>query len=139
MKKSALRMLAIILTLCTLFAIPAIAATKASYQFSAYELIPTYTSNGELSAYVMISATGPMDKLGCTKIRIYEKIGSAWSLVGSFSESDTGMMLRDAFYFSVTKYCDANENSEYKVEATIYAKDYSGGSDTRTITTYLYT
>lgn len=108
---------------------------RASDQIASYSVIVTPTS-GTLNVNFSVSGTGPMEKIGCESIEVYEKSGTRWTLVDSMDEDDRGMSRYNAITNKNTIRFDAEAGVEYKVIVTVFAED-SAGRDTRTRTLYV--
>lgn len=116
--------------------VPAFAAeTRASSQIFHYSMDATM-SKGTIKVYFSVDGVGTMQKIGCESIYIYEKSGTRWSLVESFSESDSGMSKTRSVGHVNTIYYGGEADVEYKVVVTVFAED-SSDRDTRTKTFYV--
>ena len=139
MKKRTLQFVAVFCVLAMLLSIPAMAAEQASYYLTSYDSESVHVGDGEISINFDVTATGIMDKVGATEIIVYENVLGNWALYYSFDENDTDMISRDDYFHAGTVYCPGYENGYFKVVTYIYAEDYSGGSDMRSLVDYVYT
>lgn len=137
--KKRIRAIALALVAVLLFSSTAYASTRASKQLTSYRVSPYYTSSGNITVSLSVVATNVMDEVGCSSLYVYEKIGSTWYLLASFNKNDTGMISYDSMHHGAAVSCDGYANGEFMVSATIFATDYSGNTDSRNITEYLYT
>lgn len=138
MKKTSHRLLALICILCILCS-SVLASSQASNQLMSYQADVRHIGSGELEILVSVQAVDTMDTLGASNIFVYQKIGSRWTAIDSVSSSYPGMTSKDTLFHDSYVYLDTVEDSYLKVEVVIYAKDYSGESDARVLTYYVYT
>lgn len=79
-----------------------------------------------------------MKKLGASKIRISERDGTdGWIIAEVFTSSDAGMTASGRNFYGNTKYFNGVSGTYYKVEITVFATDYDGITDSRTVTCYV--
>jgi hypothetical protein len=110
----------------------------ASDQLGAYDSNVAATGNGKLAIQFSVEGTGIMKKIGSSEIIIYEKYGKdGWMIVGAFTEKDKGMTTSGQNSYGTTMYFSGTSGKEYKVSVTIFATDYDGVTDSRTITNYI--
>ncbi len=110
----------------------------ASDQLHAYDSNVIATGGGKLAIQFSVEGTGRMKSIGASKIRISERYGTdGWMTAGVFTSSDTGMTVSDRNSYGNTMYFDGVSGTYYKVEVTIFATDYDGVTDSRTITNYV--
>lgn len=138
MRKNVLRFI-VTITIISLLCTSVFASTSASAQLASYEARVRHLGDGELEIFISVFAVDDMDTLGALSILIYQKNGSAWIACDSVSSSYPGMTTNDSTMHEDYVYIDTYEDSELKVEVIIYAKDYSGSSDSRVLTYYVYT
>lgn len=131
MKKRSI-FLAILLLVCSFsMTVPAYAATNASDQISSYFMDVVPTSNSQIAIEFSITASYKMAVIGAQAITIYEKSGSSWTYVKSFSQNDDGMTRTNAYNYGNTIYYNGKSGTEYKVYVAVFAKDSAGASDSR--------
>ena len=121
------------------FLIPYVSATEiqpyASDYFLTYSVSASSPSSKELKIRYDITPAGLMDQLGVSKIRVYKSNGSlVRTITGTTSNGllhkNTGNRVIDTYSVN-----NLTSGQSYYAEVDIYAKD-SGGSDSRTLTTY---
>lgn len=123
------KILAVCLAACMLLTLPIYASTtRASEQLHKYGVNVTRPS-GKLSVTITVSGTVGVTKAGCETIRIYEKVGSFWVMREELREDDPDMFVYSKIYLDTHTF-DANDNSEYRVDVTIFAEN-ADGRDTR--------
>ena len=123
------RILAICLTICLLLTLPIYASsTRASEQLNSYG-VDVNRPTGEIYVTVHVSGTVGVTKTGCQTVRVYEKVGSFWVMRDELREDDANMVFNSRIYL-YTHTFDANDNSEYRVDVTIFAEN-ADGRDTR--------
>ncbi len=126
-----IRIISIIMAFALLLSIGAIASTeRASDEISRYDIRVTPMS-GSINVKASVYGNGPMDKLGCESIYVYEYRSAAWTLVGHDDESDPDMYMENSAGYLVNKQYDTRAGREYKVIVTIFAEK-DGVRDTRT-------
>lgn len=115
------------------------ASTFASNQLASYEADVVHLGNGELEILVSVFAVDRMDILGASNIFVYQQFGNTWSIIASAGTNYPGMTTSDSSIHEDYVYINTVEDTYLKVEVVIYAKDYSGESDARVLTYYVYT
>ena len=93
-KKQPVRILLVLLCMTMLCSIPVYAAeTRASDRIyrSAVSLSPK--SNGDLSVYFSVQATGIMEKIGASSVVIQRSYGNGWVTEYTFNTSNTPALL----------------------------------------------
>lgn len=138
MRKNILRIVVLICTL-SLLCTSVFASLDASAQLASYESRVRHLGEGELEVFISVFAVDDMDVLGASNVFIYQKNGSSWIACDSVNSSYPGMITRDSTIHEDYVYINTYEDSELKVEVIIYAKDYSGASDSRVLTYYVNT
>ena len=124
------RMMAICLVVCMLLTLPILASSaRASEQLTSYGVNPTRPSDDTIYVTVQVSGKLGVTKTGCEIIRIFEKVGSFWVMREELREDDANMVANSRVYL-YTHTFDANANSEYRVDVTIFAEN-ADGRDTR--------
>lgn len=110
----------------------------ASDQLDAYDADAIACGDGRLAIEFSVEGTAIMKSIGASKITIYEKYGTnGWIIAGAFTEKDKGMKVSGKNSYGTTMYFDGVSGTEYKVNVTIFATDYSNVTDSRTITCYV--
>lgn len=138
MKKKFLRCL-VLLCVLSLVCAPIHAATYASDQLSSYEADVRHLGNGELEVLVSVFGVNRMSLIGASNIFVYQNLGNTWSICASVGSSYAGMTTSDSSIHDDYVYINTLEDAYLKVEVVIYAEDYSGASDSRVLTYYVYT
>lgn len=138
MKRSVKR---IVISLCilSLLCSSALAATEASSTINSFETNAYHSGGGTISILVSVFAKDYMERLGASHVYVYEKVGSAWIIYDSFTQTDPGMTSTDSAMHHQYVSCDAYTGGEFKVDVIIFAKSYSGESTSRSETHYVYT
>lgn len=133
-KKRPVRILLVLLCMTMLCSIPAYAAeTRASDRIYRSAVSLSKKSNGDLSVYFSVQATGIMEKIGATSVAIQRSSGSGWTTEFTFSTSNTPALLaEDTDWKGMTlTYSPRYTGVEYRAVAMIYAKDAEGISTQR--------
>jgi len=133
-KKRPVRILLVLLCMTMLCSIPAYAAeTRASDRIYRSAVSLSKKSNGDLSVYFSVQATGIMEKIGATSVAIQRSSGSGWTTEFTFSTSNTPALLaEDTDWNGMTlTYLPRYTGVEYRAVAMIYAKDAEGISTQR--------
>lgn len=133
-KKRPVRILLVLLCMTMLCSIPAYAAeTRASDRIYRSAVSLSKKSNGDLSVYFSVQATGIMEKIGATSVAIQRSSGSGWTTEFTFSTSNTPALLaEDTDWNGMTlTYSPRYTGVEYRAVAMIYAKDAEGISTQR--------
>jgi len=141
LKKAKSRFVAMFLLISCMLTITANAqgiTPYASDQIDAYDSNVVATGNGKIAIQFSVEGTGIMKKIGASEIIIYEKYGKdGWMIAGAFTEKDKGMTVSGQNSYGTTMYFNGTSGVEYKIEVTIFATDYDGVRDSRTITNYV--
>lgn len=135
-KKRPVRILLVLLCMTMLCSIPAYAAeTRASDRIYRSAVSLSKKSNGDLSVYFSVQATGIMEKIGATSVAIQRSSGSGWTTEFTFSTSNTPALLaEDTDWNGMTlTYSPRYTGAEYRAVAMIYAKDAEGISTQRLV------
>lgn len=138
LKKTLIRFI-VFVCLISLLCPSVFAITDASDQLASYEADVRHIGNGSLEVLVSVLATNDMALLGASNIFVYYKVGGVWVTCETISSDYPGMTTEDSLLHEDYVYFDTIEDSYLKVEVVIYAKDYSGESDARVLTYYVYT
>lgn len=139
MHHKAIRFLAIILILATLFSIGSLAAyvppdtPDASAYISSYLVRILNGGSGTLKVDFNVTGTGTMTKIGATCIKIYKCDGTYVATIWSTDSGRSGMLGSNKAYHSDVENYTVTPGSYY-VKVSIYAKN-SSGYDVITVTT----
>lgn len=128
--------LIVAITCTIMFIVPVLSAdTRASAQIAAYnmEVIPL---TDELAIYITITGNGPVNKIGCESIYIYELVQSRWVLRETMLEDDPGMSSDDTYAHKNVICWDSSRGTHYKVEVTVFGEN-DAGRDTRSETFFV--
>lgn len=110
----------------------------ASDQIHAYDGDAIACGGGKIAIEFSIEGTGRMKSIGASKIRISERYGDdGWMTAGGFKSTDEGMTVSGRNSYGTTIYFNGEEGTYYKVEITVFATDYDGVTDSRTVTCYV--
>ncbi len=138
MKSIKCRFMSLIIVLSYMFTVPASAAVRASDQIDAYDGDAIACGGGRIAIEFSIEGTDQMKKLGASKIRISERDSTdGWITAEVFTSSDAGMTASGRNFYGTTKYFNGVSGTYYKVEITVFATDYDGVTDSRTVTCYV--
>lgn len=130
-KKWPIHILSILLSMVMLCSIPAHAVeTRASDRIAYSTATLSKASNGNLSIFFSIRATGLMEKIGATSVTIQRNFGSDWVPEYTFSTSNTPTLLRENKdrHSMVLTYVPRFTAVEYRAVVMIYVKDANGVS-----------
>lgn len=136
MRKRISKSLCLLLCLTIFCSVSAYATeTRASDQISLSYATLSSKSNGDLSLFVSITATGIMDILGVDSIEIQSYNGDRWVEEYSCTVDDMpALQTSDASYYGKSfTYTPMYLTRDYRAIVTFYAED-SYGSTTRVIT-----
>ncbi|MCI8539821.1 MAG: hypothetical protein HFF18_14385 [Oscillospiraceae bacterium] len=135
MKNKLIAFICVVACLATMI-VPAFAVeTRASSQIIRYSMDAT-TSKDTIEVFFSVTGVGTMQKIGCESIYIYEKSGTRWSLVETFTEDDSGMSRTNTHSHRNTIYYTGDADVEHKVVVTIFSEDDTE-RDIRTKTFYV--
>lgn len=138
MKKNKVRFLSMFLLISCVLTISANAAVYASDQIGAYDGDAIACGGGKLAIEFSVEGTDQMKSLGASKIRISERYGTdGWRTAEVFTSSDDGMTISGRNSYVNTMYFYGEAGTYYKVEITVFATDYDGVTDSRTVTCYV--
>lgn len=140
-KKWPVQILSILLCVVMLCGIPAHAVeTRASDRISRTTATLAKASNGDLSVFFSVQATGFMEKVGATSVAIQRSSGSGWVTEYTFNTSNTPTLLRENKdrHSMVLTYSPRFTGVEYRAVVMIYVKDASGVSTQQLITRTVY-
>lgn len=130
-KKWPIQILSVLLCVVMLCGIPAHAAeTRASDRISRTTATLAKASNGDLSVFFSVQATGVMEKVGATSVAIQRSSGSSWVTEYTFNTSNTPTLLRENADRNsmVLTYPPRFTGVEYRAVVMIYVKDARGVS-----------
>lgn len=130
-KKWPVQILSVLLCMVMLCGIPAHAVgTRASDRISRTTATLSKASNGDLSVFFSVRATGFMEKVGATSVAIQRSSGSGWVTEYTFNTSNTPTLLRENTDRNsmVLTYPPRFAGVEYRAVVMIYVKDASGVS-----------
>lgn len=127
------RIVVLLTTIVFMLLMSVSAMARASDQISSYD-IDVAPFSDEIEVYFSVFGAGPMNKIGCESIYVYE-VGDL-TPVESFDEYDTGMSRRNGASHTNSIYFDSEKGVEYKVVVTIFAED-DDGRDSRSKTFYV--
>lgn len=140
-KKWPVHILSILLCMVMLCSTPAHAVeTRASDRISHTKATLSKASNGDLSVFFSVQATGFMEKIGVTSVAIQRSSGNGWVTEYTFNTSNTPTLLRDNKdrHSMVLTYSPRFTGVEYRAVVMIYVKDASGVSTQQLITRTVY-
>lgn len=133
MKKT--RFCAVFIVIAIILSMSSLAAEdRASDQLSRYSVTAGYDA-GKINVTVSIIGTLTATRVGCESIRVYEKVGSFWSLQETRDEFDSNMAVNSRNYLYTHSF-DAKSGTEYRVDITIFAENPEG-RDTRSFIRYI--
>lgn len=130
-QKWPIHILSILLCMAMLCGIPAHAAeTRASDRIYHSTATLSKASNGDLSVFFSVQATGIMEKIGATSVAIQRSSGSGWTTEYAFNTSNTPTLLRENKdrHSMVLTYSPRFNGVEYRAVVMIYVQDASGTS-----------
>lgn len=130
-KRYPIRILLILLCAVMLCSIPVYAAeTRASERIALSLSTIGKGSNGELSAYFMVRATGKMDVIGATSVEIQRRTITGWVTEYTFTyeEFPTLLTTNDTRHGAELLYRPLFPGKSYRAVANIYVKNSTGTS-----------
>lgn len=130
-KKWPIHVLPVLLCMVMLCSVPVHAAeTRASDRISRTTVTLSKASNGDLSIFFSVRATGLMEKIGATSVAIQRSSGSGWVTEYTFNTSNTSTLLQENkdYHSMVLTYSPRFTGVEYRAVVMIYAKDAAGVS-----------
>ena len=134
MKKT--KVLALILVVCTLLAIPSFAAEPRASEQIHMHIVYAEAEPGHIYVEATIYGTEIMDKIGCQNLQILKMTDSGWELYVSLFENDEGMSSEDTFVHDYTNTFESEVGVEYYVLITVFAEN-ENGRDNRTYEYYV--
>lgn len=135
-KKWPIHILSVLLCMAMLCSIPAHAVeTRASDRIAYSTATLSKASNGNLSIFFSVRATGIMQKIGATSVAIQRSSGSGWVTEYTFNTSNTPTLLRENKdrHSMVLTYPPRFAGVEYRAVVMIYVKDVAGISTQRLV------
>lgn len=130
-KKWPIHVLSVLLCMVMLCSIPVHAAeTRASDRISRTTVTLSKASNGDLSIFFSVRATGIMEKIGASSVAIQRSSGSDWVTEYTFNTSNTPALLveNSSWNGMVLTYSPHFTGVEYRAVVMIYVKDATGVS-----------
>lgn len=130
-KKWPIHVLSVLLCMVMLCSIPTHAAeTRASDRISRTTVTLSKASNGDLSIFFSVRATGVMEKIGATSVAIQRSSGNDWVTEYTFTTSNTSTLQRENSdqYGTVLTYSPRYTGVQYRAVVMIYVKDATGTS-----------
>lgn len=141
-KKWPVQILSVLLCMVMLCGIPAHAVeTRASDRIAHSTVTLSKASNGDLSVFFSVRATGFMEKVGATSVAIQRSSGGGWVTEYTFNTSNTPTLMRENTdrHSMVLTYPPRFTGVEYRAVVMIYVEDAAGVSSqkltSRTIAT----
>lgn len=128
-KKWPVHILSALLCMVMLCGIPAHAVeTRASDRIYHSTATLSKASNGDLSVYFSVQATGIMEKIGATSVTIQRNSDNGWTTEYTFNTSNTPTLLRENRdrQVMVLTYSPRFTEVEYRAVVMIYVKDATG-------------
>lgn len=128
-KKWPVHILSVLLCMVMLCGIPAHAVeTRASDRISRTTATLSKASNGDLSVFFSVRATGIMEKIGATSVAIQRSSGTGWTTEYTFNTSNTPALLVENSDWNgmVLTYSPRFTGVEYRAVVMIYVKDAKG-------------
>lgn len=135
-KKWPIRALMVLLCVTVLCGIPAYAAeVRASEQINVAKATLTKASDGNLSAYFFVRATGKMDVIGASSVAIQRNTDDGWVTEYTFTPSNApSIQAKNKYQHStVLTYSPLFPEKEYRAVVMIYVKNASGTSTQKLI------
>ena len=130
-KKWPIQVLLVLLCMVILCSVPVHAAeTRASDRISRTTITLSKASNGDLSIFFSVRATGLMEKIGATSVAIQRSSGSGWTTEYTFNTSNTPALLtgNTDWHGMALTYTPRFSGVEYRAVVMIYVKDATGAS-----------
>lgn len=125
------RLACFLLAFVLVLAIPAYAteqSQRASHFFSSFKAYCYESTSGDLAVYFKVLATGTMDELGASLIKVQRSSdGSNWTTVKTFTkESYPQMKNTNVSAHATTLYCSKTSGYYYRAYVEFYAKNSTG-------------
>lgn len=125
------RTLIMLLCMIMLCNVPAHAAEmRASERIHYSSVSLSKKSDGDLSIYFSVRATGVMEKIGSSSVEIQRNTDSGWVTEYTFTTSNTPTLQRENWdqHGKVLTYSPLFAGKEYRAVVMIYVKDSVGES-----------
>lgn len=135
-KKRPVRALLVLLCMAVLCSVPAYAVeTRASDRIYHSAASLSQKSDGDLSVYFSVRATGVMEKIGASSVAIQRSSGNGWVTEYTFTTSNTPTLQRENKdqYGTVLTYSPRFTGVNYRAVVMIYVKDATGTSSQQLI------
>jgi len=130
-KKWPIHILPMLLCAVLLCNIPAYAVeTRANSRIAHSTVTLSEKSNGDLSIYFSVRASGIMEKIGASSVTIQRNCDGDWVTEYTFTISNTPTLQRENRdqYGTVLTYSPLFAEKEYRAVVMIYVKDAMGAS-----------
>lgn len=129
--KQFVRIICLVLVFSMTIAIPAYASEqsqRASNFFSSFKAYCYTSDSGQLAVYFKVIATGTMDELGASTIKVQRSSdGTNWSTVKTFTKDVyTQMKYTNTVMHATTLYCTKTSGYYYRAYVEFYAKNSTG-------------
>lgn len=124
-------MLLVLLCITVLCGIPVYAVeVRASERINTATVTLTETSSGNLSAYFMVRATGKMDVIGASSVKIQRNTITGWVTEYTFTPSNAPTIQAEGKFqhSAMLTYSPLFTGKEYRAVVMIYVKDATGTS-----------
>lgn len=135
-KKWPIKTLLILLCLAMLCGVPAYAVeARASERINVASAVLARNSNGDLNVGFSVQATGRMDVIGASSVKIQRNTFTGWVTEYTFTPSNAPTIQAESkFQYSATlTYAPLFEGKEYRAEVIIYVEDAVGSSTQKLI------
>ncbi len=128
-KKWPIHILSVLLCMVMLCSVPAHAMeARASDRISHTTATLSKVSNGDLSVFFSVRATGIMEKVGATSVAVQRSSGNSWVTEYTFNTSSTPTLLveNSDWHGMVLTYSPLFTGVSYRAVVMIYVKDTTG-------------
>lgn len=130
-KKWPIHILSVLLCMVMLCSVPAHAVeARASDRISHTTATLSKASNGDLSVFFSVRATGIMEKVGATSVAIQRNSGGGWVTEYTFNTNNTPTLLVENSDWNgmVLTYSPQFKGEKYRAVVMIFVKDALGSS-----------
>ena len=129
--KRLIRIICLVMIFSMIAAVPAYAleqSQRASDFFSSFKAYCYTSSSGQLAVYFKVIATGSMDELGASTIKVQRSSdGTNWSTVKTFTKDVYPQMKgTTTVAHATTLYCTKTSGYYYRAYVDFYAKNSTG-------------
>lgn len=129
--KRLIQIVCLVMVFAMITAIPAYAleqSQRASSFFSSFKAYCYTSDSGQLAVYFKVIATGTMDELGASTIKVQRSSdGTNWSTVKTFTKDVyTQMKGTNTVAHATTLYCTKTSGYYYRAYVEFYAKNSTG-------------